>query len=167
MTVSIVVAVSKNGVIGREREIPWRLPDDLKHFAKTTKGSTVVMGRKTFEAIIDTLGGPLPGRQNIVVTRNPDASYDDATVVHALDEALSAAESDEVFIIGGGEIYALALPKTDRIYLTEVDTEVAGDTYFPKLNPEDWTELRSESFPADDRNEYPFTIKVLERSDDA
>jgi dihydrofolate reductase len=166
MTVSAVVAVAKNGVIGREREIPWRLPDDLKHFAQTTKGHTVIMGRKTFEAIADTLGGPLPGRQNIVITRNPGVSYDGATVVNTLDDALAKAESsDEVFIIGGGEIYKLALPQTDKIYLTEVDTEVEGDTYFPRLDPAEWTERGREEFAADDRNEYPFVIKVLERNE--
>ncbi len=163
MTVSIVAAVSRNGVIGRDGKLPWQLKDDLAHFARLTKGSTVVMGRKTFESIASMLGGPLPDRQNIVVTRNREARFEDATIVHSFEEGLNRAQSDEIFVIGGEEIFRTALPRTDKIYLTEVEADVEGDATFPELDLAGWTEADGESFPADDRNEYPFTIKVLER----
>jgi dihydrofolate reductase len=163
MTVSIVAAVSKNGVIGEGGKLPWQLKDDLKHFAQLTKGSTVVMGRKTFESIVRMIGGPLPDRQNIVITRNSDARFEDATIAHSFEEALNRSQSDEIFIIGGEEIFKLALPQTDRVYLTEVDADIDGDAFFPDFDLTGWAEKDQESFAAGDRNEYPFTIKTLER----
>lgn len=167
MTVSIVAAVSKNGVIGRDGKLPWQLKDDLAHFARLTKGSTVIMGRKTFESIVAMLGGPLPDRQNIVVTRNPEARFEDATVVHSFEEGLNRAQSEEVFVIGGEEIFRLALPRTDKIYLTEVEADVDGDATFPELESGRWVARELDSFGQDDRNDYPFSISVLERSADA
>jgi dihydrofolate reductase len=159
MLVSIVVAVSANNVIGRGNELPWRLPDDLKRFKAVTLGKPVVMGRKTFESI----GKPLPGRTNIVISRQPEFTADGCVTVRSVDEALSAAAAREVMIIGGAEIYRQALPRVDQIYLTRVHAEVPGDVEFPPVVWEDWIECESEYHPADERHAHPFTFLKLAR----
>src|SRR5690606_4360756 len=129
---TLVVAVAKSGVIGRAGGLPWRLPEDLRHFKATTMGHHVIVGRKTW----DSIGRALPGRTWIVVTRDPAYTAEGATVVHSLDEALDRARTageDEAMIAGGGELYRLALPRADRIWLTRVDAEVEGDVTFPPL----------------------------------
>ena len=160
MTVSIIVAVAKNGVIGRENDLPWHLSEDLKHFKKTTMGKPVIMGRKTFESV----GEPLPGRENIVVTRNRSYSAIGCDVALSLEEAIEkAGEVEEVMILGGGQIYKEALPLTDRIYLTQVEAQVEGDARFPELDWSEWKELRRWDHPADAKNDYPCIFMVLER----
>jgi len=133
--VSLAVALGRtNRAIGKDGRLPWRIPDDLKRFKELTMGHPVIMGRKTFESILGYLGKPLPGRTTIVLTRDPDFTYEDIMVVHALPEALERAknlDTEEIFIGGGGALYAEALPFIDRLYLTLVDDESEGDTFFP------------------------------------
>ena len=144
MTVTIVAAVARNGVIGVDGGLPWRLPDDLRRFKELTLGHVLVMGRKTYESI----GRPLPGRATIVVTRNPSWNSGSAEVGVAggVSEAIAAAASleREVFVVGGGEVYADALPLADRLELTWVDAEPEGDTRFPEVDWDEWRELRRE-----------------------
>jgi len=142
---TIIAALARNGVIGRANRMPWHLPEDLKRFKALTLGHPVVMGRKTFESIVASLGKPLPGRDNIVVTRSRDFAPTGCRVVHSFDEALAAAGAAvEVFVIGGAEIYALALPVADRLQLTEVASATDGDTYFPDFDRSVWREVSRE-----------------------
>ncbi len=135
--VTLVAAVDRVGVIGADGAMPWHLPEDLRHFKATTMGHPMVMGRKTF----DSIGRPLPGRRTIVVTRNRHWQHADVETAHSFDEALAlAGPADEVFVVGGGEIYAQALPFAHRMILTEIDTEVAGDTRFPAWSRDQWHE---------------------------
>lgn len=128
MTLSLIVAVAENGVIGKDNALPWRLPEDLKRFKAITMGHPVVMGRRTFESI----GSPLPGRRNLVVSRNPDYHPAGAERVGGLEEALAAVDgAQEVFVIGGAELFKESLPKADRLYLTKIHRVFSGDTYFP------------------------------------
>lgn len=137
--ISIVVALGNgrqwNGALGKDGKLLWHIPDDLRRFKAITMGHPVVMGRKTFESIVSVLGKPLPGRTNIVVTRDPLWRYDDAIVVHSLEKAIERAKGceggEEIFIGGGGEIYRQALPLVDKLYLTLIDDEKEGDSYFP------------------------------------
>jgi len=157
---SLVVAMARNRVIGRDNQLPWRLPADLAYFKRVTLGHPVIMGRRTWESI----GKPLPGRHNIVVSRNRDYRAPGATVVASLDAAWKAAgDADEACVIGGTSLFAEALPIADRIYLTEVDAEVDGDTYFPPFDRSQWDEREVMRHPADERHEHPFRIVVLER----
>ncbi|HTT39574.1 MAG TPA: dihydrofolate reductase [Burkholderiales bacterium] len=145
--VSLIVAMDRNGVIGRQGKVPWRLPADLKRFRTLTMGHHILMGRKTWESI----GRPLPGRTNIVVTRNRAYSAPGATVAPSLHAALELARDDaETFVIGGGEIYREALPLADRVYMTRVQAEYPGDTFFPHLEPADWQAATREQHAAQD-----------------
>jgi dihydrofolate reductase len=146
--VSLVVAAAANGVIGRENRMPWHLPEDLAHFKRLTLGHPVVMGRKTYESVVATLGKPLPGRTNIVVTRQAGFEAPGCIVSPSLDAALAAArETEEVFVIGGAEIYRLALERADRVYLTRIHAAFEGDTTFPALDPAYWRETAREDHP--------------------
>jgi dihydrofolate reductase len=157
---SLVVAMARNRVIGRDNRLPWRLPADLAYFKRVTLGHPVVMGRRTYESI----GKPLPGRLNIVVSRNPEFRAPGCTVVTSLDEAWRAAgDAQEVSVIGGTSIFAEALPAADRIHLTEVDAQVPGDTWFPEFDRAEWTEREVQRHEPDERHAYPFRILVLER----
>ena len=157
---SLVVARARNGVIGRDNHLPWRLPADLAYFKRVTMGHPIIMGRRTWESI----GKPLPGRQNIVVTRNPDYRAAGTTVVGSLDQAWRAAgDAEEVCVIGGTSLFAEALPLADRIHLTEVDADVEGDTWFPPFDRSQWIEHEVARQARDERHEYPFRILVLER----
>jgi len=159
---TLIVAVADNGVIGREGGLPWRLSEDLRRFKQRTLGRPVVMGRKTWES----LGKPLPGRTNIVITRRGNYQVDVSGVIVArdLDAAIAAAgEVDEVMIIGGAEIYALALPRADLVELTQVHAIVEGDTVFPTLPSADWKEISRTEHPADERNQYPTSFVTLQR----
>ena len=163
---SLMVAKASNRVIGRNNKLPWYLPNDLKYFKQATFGKPVIMGRKTW----DSLGKPLPGRTNIVITRQTDFQAEGAKVVATLDEAVTLAENvafiegqDEAVVMGGAEIYALALPKTDRLYLTEVHAEVDGDTWFPEYDTSEWKEIGREDFPAEGPNPYDYSFVVYER----
>jgi len=160
MIVTIIAAMSENRVIGRAGSLPWRLPADLKRFKSLTVGHTVIMGRKTFESI----GRPLPDRRSIVVTRNPQYRAEGVLVVLCLEDALQqVADDEQVFIIGGGELYRHALPVADRLELTIVHAEVEGDTSFPELDMKDWKLIGEEHHEADDRHAYPFTFQTYER----
>lgn len=162
MIVSAIVAMSRNGVIGKDNQIPWYLPADLKYFKKTTLGHHVIMGRKSFESI----GRPLPNRTNIVITRDPFFVATGCIIAHSVEEALQIAEAngeEEVFIIGGGEIYRQSWPYLDRIYLTKVETEVDGDVFFPLIDENDWEEIASESHQADEKNPFDYTFLILEK----
>lgn len=158
--ISIVVAASENNVIGREGELPWRLSDDLKHFKAITMGKPIVMGRKTWESI----GRPLPGRQNIVVTRQSGFAAAGCAVVASVDEAIAAADdAPEIMIIGGSEIYALFMPCAERLYLTRVHATVDGDAFFPELD-DSWHLVSDEARRADASNEFDFSLRCYERA---
>jgi dihydrofolate reductase len=160
---SIILAMAENRVIGRGGDLPWHLPEDLKHFKRTTAGHTVIMGRRTWESL-GPRERPLPGRRNIVVTRQTEYHTPGAEVVHSFRKALHLAHhDDEAFILGGGEIFREALPVADRIYLTLVHAEVAGDAFFPELDMTEWKLVDERRHPADDRNEYAMTFRVYER----
>ena len=161
MRISLIAAVAANGVIGAGGTLPWHLPDDFRWFKAQTLGKPVVMGRKTWES----LSGALPGRHNIVITRRAALEATGATVVDSPEAALVAAgDADEVMVIGGGEIFQLFLPRVNRIYLTQVDADIAGDTIFPSLSPDDWTLVSREAHEADERHAHAFEFRVYERS---
>ena len=158
--ISIIVAASTNNVIGNQGDLPWRLPDDLKRFKAVTMGKPIVMGRKTWESI----GWPLPGRQNIVITRQHDFAANGCDVVSSVDEAITAAgDVDEIMVIGGSQIYELVLPVADRLYLTRVHTELDGDAFFPEIDASTWSKTSDESHRADERNEFDFSFRTYER----
>ncbi len=163
MKVSLIAAVADNGVIGRAGAIPWRLAGDMKHFKAATLGKPVVMGRRTFRS----LGEPLPGRTNIVITRDVGFAAEGALVVHSLNSALRAAEEEavaECMIIGGGEVYALALPLAERFYLTEVHASPQGDTRFPEFDRAAWREVARDDKPAEGAGSPAHSFVVLERN---
>jgi dihydrofolate reductase len=151
--VTLILARARNGVIGARGGLPWHLPEDLAFFKRTTMGHPIVMGRKTWESI----GRPLPGRRSIVVTRDRSFSAAGAEVVHGLDEAIErCAEADEIFVIGGAQLYADALPRADRLLLTEVDADFDGDTFLPAPASGVWTETGREHHPPKDSRPYGF-----------
>jgi len=159
MTLSLVVAASSNNVIGRDGGLPWHLPDDLRQFKRLTTGKAVIMGRSTYESI----GRPLPDRRNIVMTRNADYVADGCDVVSSVSEAMDAVEgAEEVMIIGGGQVYRDFLPLANRIYLTRVQAEVEGDTYFFDIDRTRWRLVSSEHHDADEEHEYAFDLMVFE-----
>jgi dihydrofolate reductase len=165
--IAFVVAVSKNGVIGLDGRLPWRLSSDLRNFKTITMGKPLIMGRKTWESLPKR---PLPGRDNIVITRQRGYAAPGATVVSDVEAALSKAEmfarrvkSDEIAVIGGGEIFASLLPRADRIYLTEIDLEVEGDTYFPALDATQWKEVGREKFARGEKDDAGFVVRTLDR----
>lgn len=161
MKVSIIVAMASNRVIGRDNQLPWRLPADLQYFKQMTLGHHLLMGRKTYESV----GKPLPGRTCIVITRQKGYAAAGVLVAHSMEEALALAQSDEeVFVAGGEEIYRAALEFSDRIYLTLIHREFEGDTFFPEWDRSRWREVSRDNFPADDRNPYPYSFLVYERS---
>lgn len=158
--ISIIVAQAENGVIGSDNRLPWHLPDDLKRFKALSLGKPIVMGRRTFESI----GRPLPGRTNIVVSRQPGLAIEGTVVAQSLDAALAAAGTvPEVVIIGGAEIFRQALPRTDVIHLTRVHARIAGDVVFPDLDSGSWRETSVEHHAADERHQYAFTFVTLLR----
>lgn len=157
-----IVAVAKNGVIGKEGCLPWYLPAEMARFKEVTTGHPIIMGRKTHESI----DRALPGRTNIVITRNKDFEAEGCKIVGSLDEAIERAKksegSDEIFVIGGEQIYKQAMPILNRIYLTKVDAEVDGDKFF-YYDPKEWKKVASKKHPADEKNKYDFEFTVLKR----
>lgn len=152
-TITLVVAYTRNRVIGRDNKMPWHLPGDLAHFKRTTLGHPILMGRKTWESI----GRPLPGRQNIVITRNPSYEAVGATVVESLDAALAAAgDAGEIFVIGGAQIFNDALPRASRLVATEIDADIEGDTWFSPLPEGQWKEVERLAQPEDNGLAYSF-----------
>ncbi|MBP8897558.1 MAG: dihydrofolate reductase [Sulfuritalea sp.] len=160
-TLTVIAAVARNGVIGKDNRLPWHLPADLKHFKALTTGHTVIMGRKTWESLPERFR-PLPGRQNIVVTRNAGYRAEGAAVVASLPAAVAAAQGDEAFIIGGAELYAAALPLGDRLQLTEIDAAFEGDTHFPAIDARTWRETARETHQ--DGAGFAYAFVTYERS---
>ena len=167
MKISLVWAMAQNRIIGRNNNLPWHLPEDLKYFKRINLGKPVIMGRKTFESI----GKPLPGRTNIVVTRNADFSAEGVKTVNSLSAAKALCESigeidgiSEAMVIGGAEIYTQAMPVADRLYLTEVHANVDGDTFFPEFDRSLWKEVAREDFDASGPNPYAYSFIVLDKS---
>ena len=159
--ISSVVAVSRNGAIGREGGLPWHISSDLKRFKEITMGKPVVMGRKTWESLPRK---PLPGRRNIVITQQKDYRAEGADVAASPEAALLLVpDAPEVAVIGGGEIYRLFWPLVNRLYLTEVDLEVEGDTHFPAVDPAEWREVARELHPKGEKDTASFTLRVLDR----
>lgn len=139
---SIIVAMARNRTIGVNNTLPWRCPEDLKHFKALTMGHHIVMGRKTF----DSIGKPLPGRTTVVVTRNPDFKIEGAIIAHSLEQAIAAcAGDDEIFVVGGAELYVQAMPLVDTLYITEIQRDVEGDAHFPEFNRSEWQEVSRET----------------------
>ena len=160
MKISIIAAMAQNRVIGRNNQLPWRLSADLRHFKALTMGKPLIMGRKTWASI----GRPLPGRINIVLTRDRDFEAEGCKVAHSIEQALQLASGhQEVMIMGGARLYAQMMDKADRLYLTLVKADVDGDVCFPEIDRSQWQETQRESFQADERNEFNYEFVVLER----
>ncbi|MEM7303933.1 MAG: dihydrofolate reductase [Pseudomonadota bacterium] len=161
MKIAIIVAVANNRVIGANNEIPWHCPADLQYFKRTTMGAPIIMGRKTWQS----LGiKPLPGRQNIVVTRDPEFSDSRCTVVNSIEQGLSeVSDQDKVFIMGGEQIYRQTLARADELYITEVNLSVEGDRSFPEISDDVWQLASEESYKADNKNPYDLKFKVFKK----
>ncbi|WP_370334883.1 dihydrofolate reductase [Parvularcula marina] len=161
---SLVVAVARNGVIGREGDLPWRMRDDLKWFKEITTGKPIIMGRTTW----DSLGRPLPGRLNIVISRGRPDLPEGVLLANSLDEAiLLAGAAEEICVIGGAAIYALALPRAERLYVTQIEAEIDGDTVFELPSRDEWTIKQIRRIDASDRNDYPALIEQWDREAEA
>ncbi len=165
-TIALIVAMAENGVIGRDGGLPWRLSSDLKLFRRATMGKPLIMGRKTYAS----LGKPLEGRDNIVITRNPGFAAEGVFMVHSLDEALArarecarAGEVDEIFVIGGAEVFREALPFAGRIYLTQIKAVVEGDVTFPAIDWQNWRVRSSQPYEKGPKDDFSFTFSILER----
>lgn len=159
--ISMIGAVARNGIVGRNNQMPWRLPADMAFFKKTTMGHPVVMGRNTFESIG---GKPLPGRHNIVLTRDRSYRAEGSSVVHTPEEAAALVDGPHMFVIGGSEVYKLFLPMADRLILTHIDDDFEGDTYFPELNMDEWKIVSREPGVLDEKNKHPHTFVIYERN---
>lgn len=162
MRIALIAAMAKNNVIGKDNDMPWHLPDDLKFFKSKTVGKPVIMGRKTFESIGSR---PLPNRPNFVISRNPDLIYEGAQVFASVDEAMATlGEVEEVIIMGGGQLYAQMLPRADRLYVTMIDADIDGDTFFPNWQALAWNTLEKVHHAIDERHAYPFDFITLDRA---
>ncbi len=161
--ISLVVAKAHRNVIGRSNNLPWYLPADLKHFKEITTGKTVVMGRRTSDSIIARLGHGLPNRTNIVVTRDSSYQKEGMTIVHAIDEALAYGTENELMVIGGAELYRQTIDRADRLYVTEIDLDIDGDTFFPRIDPALWREVARESHTRDERNPNDYDFVIFDR----
>nr|AIA12361.1 Dihydrofolate reductase [uncultured bacterium] len=167
MIISLIAATSENNVIGKDGKIPWHLPAEWKYMRAVTMGKPAIMGRKTYNSIQAIGRAPLPGRRNIVITRNKDLQFEGADIVSTIEEAIELAKkdpADEAFIFGGEEIYKLSLPYADRIYLTRVHTTIeGGEAFFPEIDWSEWNEVSKKEHPADSENAIPFTMLIFER----
>ncbi|WP_053366875.1 dihydrofolate reductase [Bacillus sp. FJAT-27245] len=161
--ISFIWAMDKNMVIGKDNKLPWHLPEDLKFFKKSTMGHPIAMGRKTYESI----GRPLPGRENIIITRNPGFSAEGCTVMNSIDEFLeySKNKDEEYFVIGGAEIFKEMFPVADKLYITLIHDEFPGDTFFPEFDLDQWVLLFSEKGPTDEKNPYDYEFRIYGRRD--
>ncbi|MFM5333145.1 type 3 dihydrofolate reductase [Aeromonas veronii] len=162
MKISMIAAMAHDRVIGKDNQMPWHLPADLAHFKRVTLGKPVLMGRKTFESI----GRPLPGRRNLVISRNPDYQAEGIEVVGSVEAALAllaGSSVEELMVIGGGHLYAEMLPSADCLYLTQIDLAVEGDTRFPAFDDGQWQRVDCESHPADDKNPHPYSFETWQR----
>ncbi|AYV36226.1 type 3 dihydrofolate reductase [Aeromonas veronii] len=159
MKISMIAAMAHDRVIGKDNQMPWHLPADLAHFKRVTLGKPVLMGRKTFESI----GRPLPGRRNLVISRNPDYQVEGIEVVGSVEAALAllaGSSVEELMVIGGGHLYAEMLPSADCLYLTRIDLAVEGDTRFPAFDDGQWQRVDCESHPADEKNPHPYSFET-------
>jgi dihydrofolate reductase len=162
MILSLLVAADENNVIGKDNQLPWHLPNDLKYFKNQTWAMPILMGRKTFESI----GKPLQGRKSIVVTRNKEWKHDGVEVVHSVAQAIEKAKEfgvKEIFVIGGAEIFQTAFEQANRVYLTRIHHQFDGDAYFPNVSEKDWSLVQSRFCAADEKNKYDHTFQVWER----
>jgi len=161
--ISLIVAMDKHCLIGRDNQLPWHLPQDLAYFKKVTMNHKIIMGRKTFESI----GRPLPGRENIIITRDSTYSQEGCTILHSIDEILklSSRSNEELFVIGGAEIFKEILSVSDRLYITEIDDVFEGDTYFPDRKETEWKKISIEKGTKDEKNPYDFEFVVYEKID--
>lgn len=163
--ISIIVAVSQNNVIGKKNDLPWHLPADLKHFAKITSGHDIIMGRKTYDSIINRLGHPLSNREHYVITSQKLSSgFDNVHYINSLPEAMSRLDQKkEIFIIGGAQIFSLAWPLVDRLYLTKIDANIDGDIFLSGFQVDDWQLVDCENHSADEKNKYNYSFEVYVR----
>lgn len=160
MKISLIAAMANDRVIGKDNQMPWHLPADFQWFKQSTMGKPIIMGRKTYESI----GRPLPGRANIVISRNPELTIEGVQCVASIEQALALVEShSEVMIIGGGSIYEACLPRADKLYLTFIDADIEGDTQFPDFNQFAWQQVHDSSYSADEKNQYDMKFVILER----
>lgn len=162
LKLSMIAAMGKGRVIGKDNNMPWHLPADLQHFKKTTLGSPIIMGRKTY----DSIGRPLPGRLNIILSRNTKLVIEGCSIVNSLEDAIDLAgktDASEIFITGGAHLYNKFLENTDRLYLTLIDEEFKGDTYFPDYTQFNWKEVTKENYKADDKNPHAYSFVTLDR----
>ena len=163
--ISLIVAVSENMVIGKDNKLAWHLPDDMNYFSNMTKGHSIIMGRKNWESIPKKYR-PLPERKNIVVTRNNKFEDKGAIIVNSIEKAVKKArrfDEEEIFIIGGGEIYKLGFAYVDKLYITEIYANIDGNTYFPKWNKENWKEISRISHPKDEKHEFDFDYVIYKK----
>lgn len=156
---AIIVAMDKNRLIGSDNKLPWRLPADMQYFKKITQGHTVLMGRKTYESI----GKPLPNRENVILTRNSDYQQPGCTVIHNIDDVNRLAALNDIFIIGGAEVYRQLMDHCERLYITYIDDEFKGDAYFPSIDTRKWALISNEKGVKDDKNPYHYYFRVYER----
>lgn len=159
MIISIIAAIGENRALGKDGKLPWHLPRDFQHFKALTRGHTVIMGRKTYESI----GHPLPDRMNIVVSRDSSYRADGCVIVQSFDGALTKATGDEVFVIGGAQIYMEAMPRADRLYITHVHASPEADTYLPEINMNEWKVVSKEEILADAQNQYAMAFVLYEK----
>jgi dihydrofolate reductase len=160
MMISLIVAMDNNRVIGKENRLPWHLPADLAYFKRVTMGHPIIMGRKTFESI----GRVLPGRENVILTRDHAFQQEGCTIIHSVDEIKQIAlQHDEVFVIGGAEVFKATLPIADRLYITKIDASFQGDTFFPNYNETEWKLIFNEKGKKDEKNPYDYYFRVYER----
>ncbi len=160
--ISILVAMDKDGLIGKDNDLPWRLPNDLKYFKQLTTNHTILMGRKTYESI----GRPLPNRINVVLTRNKDFQPEGCQVVHSIEEVqklFKEESNDELFVIGGSDIFKLLLPYTDRLYITKIDERFEGDTFFPEIDFDSWNLVSKEQGEKDENNPYDYYFCIYDK----
>jgi dihydrofolate reductase len=165
MIISLIAALAKNRTIGKNNDLPWHLPDDMKYFMQTTKGHYVIMGRKNYDSIPEKFK-PLPNRTNIVVTRKKDFNAPGCLVVNSLEKGIDLAHmanETELFIIGGAEIYKLSLPEANRLYLTEINAEIHGDTFFPEVKKSDWNEISRKHHAKDERHLFDFDFVIYDK----
>lgn len=161
---SLIVAIAQNNIIGKDNKLVWHLPADMRFFRNTTMGHALIMGRKTFESF----GKPLPGRKSIVITRQKDWQHEGVTVVHSLQEAIGSAPGDEeVFIIGGADIYRQAMPFCQKMYITIIHFDFEGDTYFPPVDFSQWKLISDEMHLPDEKNHYSYSFRIFERKSQA
>ncbi len=161
--ISLLVAMDQNNLIGRDNQLPWHLPADLAYFKQVTMGHPIVMGRKTY----DSIGRPLPGRENIIVTRNPAFTMEGCKVIHSIEEIIKLNNNDkeqELFVIGGSEIFKEILPFADKLYITEIDEAFEGDTFFPEIHQKEWVLLHKEKGIKDEKNPYDYYFSVYTRA---